>query len=753
MDRGAPPPASSLEEARAHIERLRAEIDHHSYLYYALDAPRISDAAFDSLMRELQELERQWPELVVPSSPTQRVGGFVRGEAFASVAHASRMYSLDNAMDLDELDAWLARTRQAVAELASEVGETDELAAEAGETDELASEVGETDGALAPGLLPTCVYVCELKIDGSSLALTYADGELVRAATRGDGSVGEDVTANVRTVRDIPLRLRRPLPGEIEVRGEIYMPHASFEALNVAIAAEAAEAGKTAHPFANPRNAAAGSLRQKDARITAGRDLATFMYALADTSASIQGQWELLSWLREMGFHVNPTIARCTTEQEVRDFCVSAIEKRNQLPYDIDGVVVKLDSFALQRALGFTAKAPRWAIAFKFPPEEKTTVLRDIVVQVGRTGVLTPVAEFAPVSVAGSTVSRATLHNIDEVRRKDVRVGDTIIIRKAGDVIPEVLGAISSLRPADAPLWEMPQSCPSCGSPVFQDADGPAYRCDSAECPAQLLERLSHWVSRGALDIDGLGPKIIQRLIESGLLRDVAGFYRLKIEQLATLETGEEKYLRSMPLKKREETGDFEKEPALLGETIARKLHEQIQASKTRPFARVLFGLGVRNVGKTVAETIAWHYRSLEALAAAPEEELKSIEGVGPIIARSITHFFATPDNIRLIAELKEAGLGGVTGEDATAAGRPENPQTLAGLTFVLTGTLEHHTRDEAEELLRSWGAKASSSVSSKTSYVVAGPGAGSKLTKAQKLNIPILDEPTLTSILKTGHL
>ncbi|MDR1014504.1 MAG: NAD-dependent DNA ligase LigA [Coriobacteriales bacterium] len=748
-----------MKDARIRAERLRGEIDHHTYLYYALDEPQISDAAFDSLMRELQELERQWPEIVVPTSPTQRVGGFVLGEAFEPVVHASRMYSLDNAMDLDELDAWLARTRQAVGEISGDAPDADSASAPA-------PDAPAPDAASAPAP-PSLAYVCEFKIDGSSLALTFADGELVRAATRGDGTTGEDVTANVRTVRDIPLRLRVPLQGEVEVRGEIYMPHASFEALNQAIELEAQQLDKAAHLFVNPRNAAAGSLRQKDPRITAGRDLATFMYALADTErVPAQGQWELLAWLREAGFHVNPTIARCTTEQEVHDFCVAAIEKRDRLPYDIDGVVVKIDSFALQRALGFTAKAPRWAIAFKFPPEEKTTVLRDIVVQVGRTGVLTPVAELVPVFVAGSTVARATLHNLDEVRRKDVRIGDTVIIHKAGDVIPEVLGPVLSLRPADAQPWDMPALCPSCGSPVFREEDGVAYRCDSAECPAQLLERLSHWVSRSALDIDGLGPKIIERLVESGLLTDVAGFYRLSAEQLATLETGEEKYVRAMSPEKREQTGDFEKEPVLLGETVARKLYEQIQASKGRPFARVLFGLGVRNVGKTVAETICRQYPSVDTLAAVTEEELTQIEGVGPVIAHDVVHFFATPDNRRLVEGLKALGLslarraagGGAGGAgadgmggDAGAGDDAERPQTLAGLGFVLTGTLEHHTRDEAEDLLRSWGAKASGSVSSKTSYVVAGPGAGSKLAKAQALGIPVLDEAALDLILETG--
>lgn len=459
------------QDPAARAEALRREIEHHSYQYYALDAPTISDAAFDSLMRELREIEAAHPELVTASSPTQRVGGYV-GEQFAPVVHERRMYSLDNAMDLDELDEWMERTAEACG------------------------------GALPP-------LCCELKIDGSSIALTYEDGVLVRAATRGDGTTGEDVTVNMRTVRDVPLRLRDEARGAIapgvetlELRGEVYMPKKSFEALNAA----AEEEGRA--PFANPRNAAAGSLRQNDPAVTKMRDLSTFMYAIADDAAlEVEGQWELLQWLRKAGFHVNPDVRLCTTAEEVRGFCRECLDRRESLPYEIDGVVVKVNDFARQRAMGFTARAPRWAIAFKFPPEEKTTLLRDITVQVGRTGALTPVAELVPVVVAGSTVARATLHNLDEVHRKDVRVGDTVIVRKAGDVIPEVLGPVLSLRSPEARIWEMPSVCPSCGSPVVRDPGEVAFRCISIDCPAQALERLLHWASRGALDIDGMGRR------------------------------------------------------------------------------------------------------------------------------------------------------------------------------------------------------------------------------------------------------
>ena len=406
------------------------------------------------------------------------------------------MYSLDNAMDLDELDEWMERTAEACG------------------------------GALPP-------LCCELKIDGSSIALTYEDGVLVRAATRGDGTTGEDVTVNMRTVRDVPLRLRDEARGAIapgvetlELRGEVYMPKKSFEALNAA----AEEEGRA--PFANPRNAAAGSLRQKDPAVTKMRDLSTFMYAIADDAAlEVEGQWELLQWLRKAGFHVNPDVRLCTTAEEVRGFCRECLDRRESLPYEIDGVVVKVNDFARQRAMGFTARAPRWAIAFKFPPEEKTTLLRDITVQVGRTGALTPVAELVPVVVAGSTVARATLHNLDEVHRKDVRVGDTVIVRKAGDVIPEVLGPVLSLRSPEARIWEMPSVCPSCGSPVVRDPGEVAFRCISIDCPAQALERLLHWASRGALDIDGMGEEIVSRLVESGRVADVADYYSLSEER------------------------------------------------------------------------------------------------------------------------------------------------------------------------------------------------------------------------------
>ena len=690
--------AATTDPARR-VEELRREIEHNSYLYYAKDAPAISDAAFDSLMHELRALEAAHPELYDPNSPTQRVGGYV-GEQFSPITHERRMYSLDDAMDAAELDAWLDRVEEAFGGMVE--------------------------------------VVCELKIDGSSIALTYQDGNLVRGATRGDGTTGEDVTANIRTVRDLPLRLLPDsLPGladpstPVELRGEVYMPKSSFNALNDAARAN----GK--QPFANPRNAAAGSLRQKDPAITKSRDLSTFLYAVADERALTFGtQWELLQWLSSAGFHVNPDVQLCTTRDEVHEFCRRAVERRQDLPYEIDGVVVKVNSFARQEEMGYTARAPRWAIAFKFPPEEKTTLLRAITVQVGRTGKLTPVAEMDPVVVAGSTVARATLHNEDEVRRKDVRVGDTVIVRKAGDVIPEVLGAVESLRPDDAQPWSMPRTCPSCGSPVIREEGEADYRCISIDCPAQALERLLHWVSRGAMDIDGMGEEIVSRLVEAGRLTDVADYYTLDEVELSLLDMGRV---------------NKEGKAIRLGSTVAAKLVAAIDGSRTRPFARVLFGLGMRHVGKTTAEALAASYPTMELLMQASEEDLAAVEGIGPKIARSVFLFLHTPDNIEVIDRLAAHGVS--LGDGAQDEGE-QLPQTLAGLTFVLTGTLVQSgmTRDEAGAALKARGAKVSGSVSKKTSFVVAGEAAGSKYDKAVALGVPVLGEDDLLRILETGE-
>ena len=698
---------SPKDAARA--AELNRILNHAAYAYYALDNPELTDAEFDRLLIELQQLEAAYPELVTEDSYTQRVGGYV-SEQFEPVQHAARMYSMDDAMNLEELDAWLSRTDEAL------------------------------------GASPTnpVAYTCELKIDGLGVALTYRDGQFVRAATRGDGSTGENVTANVLTISDVPRELalagleqveNRGLNQSIEVRGEVYMPKHSFIRLNE----DADAAGK--QPFANPRNAAAGSLRQKDPKITAHRDLETFIYAVADEGPlDVHSQWEFLNWLRSCGFNVNPHARRCLSAQEVHDFCAQALEQRGDLNYDIDGVVVKVDSFASQEALGFTSRAPRWAIAFKFPPEEKQTVLRGIRIQVGRTGVLTPVAEFDPVTVAGSTIARATLHNLDEIRRKNVREGDTIIVHKAGDVIPEVVGPVLSLRPADAVEFQMPTTCPSCGSPVIQEEGEVAFRCVSIDCPAQAVERLIHWGSRKAMDIDGLGDELINRMVEEGVLSDVADFYdKLTEETLANMPTGR--------VYDTDTADHLSGDSIPVGHTIAKKVMAKVEESKTRGLGRVLFGIGMRHVGANVAELLAQEFGSIQALATAPVEKIAEIPGIGPKIAESVHEFFSIPENVAVIERLRQAG---VVLEEEKAEN--ELPQILAGLTFVLTGTLEHFTRDEAGAQLKAMGAKVSGSVSKKTSFVVAGEAAGSKLTKAESLGVPVLDEAALQQILETGQ-
>lgn len=700
---GGAAPAAPAKSPRVRAAELNRLLSTYAYQYYALDDPQVTDAEFDRLLRELQAIEEVHPELVTPDSYTQRVGGYV-SEQFEPVRHAQRMYSIDDAMNLEELDEWLARTDEAL-------GSTPER---------------------------HVAYTCELKIDGLGVALTYRDAQFVRAATRGDGTTGENVTANVLTIGDIPHTLAQAglarvadggLGQSVEVRGEVYMPKHSFVRLNE----DADAAGR--EPFANPRNAAAGSLRQKDPKVTAHRDLETFIYAVADEAPlAVTTQWQFLQWLRDCGFNVNPNAARCTSAREVHEFCANALAHREDLDYDIDGVVVKVDSFDGQAALGFTARAPRWAIAFKFPPEEKRTVLREIRVQVGRTGVLTPVAEFDPVLVAGSTIARATLHNIDEVRRKNVRVGDTIVVHKAGDVIPEVVGPVLELRPEGSVDWEMPSACPSCGSPVIREEGEVAYRCVSIDCPAQATERLIHWGSRNAMDIDGLGDEIVSRMVEQGLLTDVADFYdKLTEEALSEVSCGRQ---------------TVDGDDIVVGKTIAAKVMAQVNESRDRGLARVLFGLGIRHVGANVARALATHFRSMQALMTAAPEDIAAIDGVGPKIAASVHEFFSIKKNVAVVERLREAGV--VLEEEVE---EPDAPQTLAGLTFVLTGTLQNYKRTEAAKLLEAMGAKCTGSVSKKTSYVIAGEAAGSKLAKAEQLGVPVLDESALVQILTTGQV
>lgn len=743
-------PADARAQAAARAAELRHELDYHAYRYYMLDAPEITDAAFDKMLVELQKIEATYPDLVTPDSYTQRVGGYV-SEQFTPVTHMARMYSMDDAMDLDELDAWLQRT----------------------------------EDALGAG---SVTYTCELKIDGLGVALTYQNGTFVRAATRGDGTTGEDVSLNVRTIKDVPMHLSEPALAHmgadrertIEVRGEVYMPKGSFVRLNDEADAEGRD------PFANPRNAAAGSLRQKDPKVTARRDLATFIYAIADTDPlHVHSQREFLDWLRSAGFSVNPNVARCATPTEVHEFCAQALEHRGDLDYDIDGVVVKVDSFQQQLDLGFTARAPRWAIAFKFPPEEKQTVLREIRIQVGRTGVLTPVAEFDPVTVAGSTIARATLHNIDEIRRKNVREGDTIIVHKAGDVIPEVVGPVLDKRPADSVDWHMPEVCPVCGSPVVHEDGEVAYRCVSIDCPAQLKERLLHWVSRGCMDVDGLGDEIVDKMIAAGLIHDVADFYQLTVDDIAGLDTGRVYAITQKGHKKGdiqydkngsprlEKDGSYKRykteqvactagDPILVGNKIASKVISELNKSKALPLSRVLFALGIRLVGKSVAELLARRYLTVDALILATDEDMANIEGVGPEIARSVRGFLSVKDNLDVLERLRLCGFSleeNLMSEMQSKSGQMgissdlASSQPLKNMTFVLTGTLEKRSRSEAGDALKLLGAKVTGSVSKKTSYVVAGANAGSKLTKAQALGVSVLDEDQLEEIIETGEV
>ena len=689
---------ASREEIRR-IAQLRRMLDYNAYRYYALDDPQISDYEFDKLLGELQALEAKYPSLITPDSYTQRIGGYVSNK-FEPVEHEQKMYSIDDAMNLDELDEWLARTESAL-----------------------------------KGRPHT--YTCELKIDGLGVALTYVDGQLVRAATRGNGVVGEDVTHNVLTISDVPHELHADalhhvdndgVGTSIEVRGEVYMSKEQFAHLN-----EVAEAqGKT--PFANPRNAAAGSLRQKDPRIAAERKLKTFIYAVASTRyLDVNSQQSFLNWLEEAGFHVNEHARVCKTDKEVHQYCLDALDLRQKLDYDIDGVVVKVDNFTDQDMLGFTARAPRWAIAYKFPPEQKETILREIRIQVGRTGVLTPVAEFDPVEVAGSTIARATLHNLDEIRRKDVRVGDTIVVHKAGDIIPEVVKPIIAKRPEWSKPFEMPEYCPSCHSKIMHEPGEVAYRCVSIECPAQRSERLIHWVARGAMDIDGLGEEIVNSLIAHDLVSDPADFYtNLTEENLAALTSGR---------------ADKDGKIIPLGSKRAHKIMTNIDASRSKGLASVLFGLGIAHVGANVARVLARNFRSIDALMSASVEELTSIEGIGEKMAQEIIEFFSVDANLEVIQRLKDAEVSMI--DDTPVL----EEQPFAGLTFVLTGTLTQYKRSELKKRLEDLGAKVSGSVSKKTNYVVAGESAGSKLDKANELGITVLNEDEIISALETKSL
>ena len=660
-----------MEELRQRIERLRWELRYHNYRYYILDDPSISDQEYDNLMRELIELETKHPQLITADSPTQRVG-HTPSAKFATVTHREPLLSLNNAFSEGDLLAFQERVQKQSATPLS--------------------------------------YVCELKIDGLAVSLNYEQGVFVQGATRGDGEVGEDITTNLRTIRSLPLRLNEEV--NLNVRGEVYINREDFNALNE----QRKEAGESL--FANPRNAAAGSLRQLDPRITAQRPLDIFLYGLGSAEElEVTTQSAALKFIRDLGLRVNPYYQECTDFAEVLEFVRTWQEKRNSLPYEIDGVVVKVNELEIQRELGTTARSPRWAIAYKFPPEQVVTQVVKIGIQVGRTGALTPLAELEPVVVAGSTVSRATLHNEDFIRERDIRIGDYVVLQKAGDVIPEIVRSLPERRDGSEVPFSMVTNCPACGSPVVRPSGEAVTRCVNGQCPAQRLEKLIHFASKGALDIDGLGPAIITQLVEAKLVHSPADFYRLTKDELLGLER--------------------------FGEKSADNLLAAIEGSKERPLSRVLFGLGIRLVGAEVARELAQATSSLDRLASLTKEELLEIPTVGEKIAQSILDYFADEDNQQLIQELKEVGV------------RLELPaeedlveQVLEGHTFVVTGRLEAFSRSEIEGLLRNLGANVTGSVSKKTSYLVAGPGGGSKLTRAQELGIPVLSEQELMDFL-----
>ncbi|TCL69986.1 DNA ligase (NAD+) [Hydrogenispora ethanolica] len=654
------------------IQALRKTIEHHNELYYNQDAPEISDLEYDELMRRLIQLETEYPEYLTPDSPSQRVGGQPLA-GFESVRHRVPLLSLANAYSPEELRAFDERVKKAL---------------------------GEAE---------TLRYVAELKIDGLTVALTYQDGQLLRAATRGDGEVGEDVTANVRTIRSIPLRLpKRPLT--LGARGEIYIRKADFEALN---------AGRDPEErFANPRNAAAGSLRQLNPQVTAGRPLDAFFYdILYVESEAPKSQWDGFGLLRECGLTTNPAAKLCADIEEVIDFCRYWEEHRTELPYEIDGIVVKVNSLTDQARLGSTAKAPRSKIAFKFPAEQVETRVLQIAVNVGRTGAVTPLAFLEPVRVAGSTVSRATLHNEDNVRDKDIRVGDRVIIQKAGDVIPEIVRSLPEKRDGSERIFEMPKSCPECGAGLYRESGEAVVRCINSACPAHLREGIIHFASRDAMDIQGLGEAIVIQLIAAGLVRDVADLYRLQVEDLVGLER--------------------------FGAKSAQNLIEAITASKQNQLSRLIFALGIRHVGEGAARELAAHFGTLENLGQADEAELTAIPMIGPKIAASVVKYFQETHNRELVAKLTALGLNTVE-----AGQEQETAQVLAGKTVVVTGTLETFSRSEIEELIRKQGGKAAGSVSKNTALLVVGKDPGSKYQKARELGIPILDEAGFKQVL-----
>ena len=681
--------------AKTRIEELRAQVRRHNDLYYGSDEPEISDADYDRMVRELRDLEAAHPEFADAESPSEAVGS-AASTTFAPVEHRVPMTSLDNAMDADELRAWGERVAKGL------------------------------DGA-------PVAYTCELKIDGLAISIRYENGRYVQAATRGDGRTGEDVTANVGTITTLPRTLKAPkgmaLPEVLEVRGEVYMSIAAFEKLKAERERENAErAAQGRGPLAvpvNPRNAGAGSLRQKDSAITAQRELSLWTYQLGEVigGPEFSSHHDTLAFMRTLGFPVNPEITLVDSLEAVLEFCTTWQERRHELPYEIDGAVVKVDDLAQRETLGFTSRAPRWAIAYKFPPEERNTILRDIQVSIGRTGRATPFAVLEPVFVGGSTVSMATLHNRDQVALKDVRPGDTVVVRKAGDVIPEVVGPVLSKRPKKSAPWVFPTTCPCPTRSTLVKADDEAdTRCVEPACPFQRDQRIIYFASRGGMDIEGLGERTVFALSDAGMVADVGDLYALTVDQLLGLEG--------------------------FAEVSARNLVDAIQASRTRPLPKLLTALGIKHLGPAAAESLAGHFGTLDAIIGASADSLSSVEGVGAVIAQSIAAWFGSPDNRAVIEKLRAAGV------DFGRVERSDEPQTLVGKAVVVTGTLDGFSREEAEQAIKRRGGKSPGSVSAKTFAVVVGrePGA-SKLTKAEQCKVPILDEDGFRVLLDTGEL
>jgi len=658
---------------------LRALLRHHSHRYYVLDEPEISDHEFDELFRELQRIEREHPDLIASDSPTRRIGAPI-SEAFAPVAHRERMFSLDNVESIGELEAW---------------------------RDRVARILGHEPSA----------YACELKIDGLAISLVYEEGRLVRGATRGDGVTGEDITANVRTIVDIPHALRADAPSVIEVRGEIYMPVSAFDELNERQAAE----GKP--PYVNPRNTAAGSVRQKDPAVTATRRLSLWAYQIGYLEAGppLATHTERMAWLAELGFPVNPENRTVGTIDEVEEYVRAAEADRHRRDYETDGIVIKVDALADQDALGFTAKSPRWAVAYKLPPEEKTTTLLDIKINVGRTGAVTPYAVLEPVFVGGATITHTTLHNESDLHRRNVRPGDTVIVRRAGDVIPEIVGPVLSMRPGELPEWHMPETCPFCGNPIVLPEGEAKAKCTGGyACPSRLREYLAHFAGRAAMDIEGLGYKTVDMMLVEGLINDPADIYFLDPDDLL----GREGW----------------------GPVSVSNLLAAIAESKDRDVGRLVTGLGIDHVGGTVARVLARRFGSIDALMDATEDDIETINGIGPEIAGSVVAWFADEENRRLIEKFRAVGV-----RMADPVSEREPSDLLAGVSIVVTGSLDGYSRSEAKAAVEERGGKVTGSVSGKTTVVVAGASPGSKLAKAIDLGVPVLDEAGFTRLLSEG--